>query len=89
MTESARVVGHISPVEPWGMSTNVQSLTEVLAQSAHCALSDLHVQIWTAQSAAEIEGVKAVLTELHTSLLTSLATADTLIADFQRTNDAR
>ena len=77
-----KVIGTITPVEPWGMSTNVQSLTEYLGQAAHSALSDLHVATWTAKSPEELAALKTILNGLHTSLLITLATADALQMDF-------
>ncbi len=82
MSEPAKVIGTISPVEPWGMSTNIQSLTEYLGQTARTALSDLHVAVWTAKTPEELTALKTILTGLQTSLLITLATADALQMDF-------
>ncbi len=84
MSATDKVIGSISPSEPWGLSTDVQSLVEYLGQAAHVALSDLHVQTWTAKSADELAALKTILNELHTKLLITLATADALDADFKR-----
>ncbi len=81
-----KVIGRISESEPWGFSTNVQSLVEFLGQTAHVALSDLHVQTWTAKSADELAALKVILDSLHTELLITLATAETLKTDFERNN---
>jgi hypothetical protein len=70
----------------WGPegSTDVQSLTDVLAQSASVALGDLHVATWTAKTPEELAAVVAVLHELHTKLLISFSTAEAMNAEFQR-----
>lgn len=71
-------------VDPWGMSTDVQNLTEYLGQSARVALSDLYVQIWTAKSAEELAALLEIHEELATLLRVSLSTADALKATFER-----
>lgn len=71
--------------EPWGMSTDVQSLVEFLGQTARVALSDLHVQIWTAKSAEELTALLEIHEELATLLRVSLSTAEALKATFERT----
>ena len=84
-----KVIGRISEAEPWGMSTNVQNLTEYLAQSARVALSDLYVQIWTAKTVEELTTLTEIHDELATLLRVSLSTADALIAQLQRDEKKR
>lgn len=89
MNNTDNVVGHISESEPWGMSTDVQSLTEYLGQSARVALSDLYVQIWTAKSADELTALTEIHEELATLLRVSLSTADALKSQLQRDEQKR
>ena len=83
---NTKVVGIISPSEPWGLSTAVQNLNEYLGQTAINALNDLHVQIWTTTDQTELAELAAILTGLQTKVLISLATVDAFQTDLQRTS---